>query len=1119
MKLIENFIKSYISRKLKYETFNTLISFILAILSVFLIFIFLEKNAYFNPLIKQKFFSLIYSVIFVFTLFLLLKIIIHKNNIFNNSNYSKIAIELIQKISTKDRIINALQIYSKVDKNDPYSDLTFNAINNLENELKEIDVKQIDFHINKINIYALVSMLLVFTYTINNNIYFNAYNRLINKKIEFTRDIPFSLKLENSDSINHVYKGENLKIIINSKGDSPDKIDFFIKSKNFSKKFEQHKNNNNYQLNLNDIKEESMVWGVYTNDPLLSFNKYSVVTDTLNIKIKKRPEIKKLDVTIIPPDYTNVDQVDHNQSIKQIEILEGSKLKINAVYDKNIKDAYISFNQDSLVKINSTKNSIETIINVLQSFDLELSCTDYENYNSIPINYKIIKLNDMQPQALIKFPETDLKLNDIYDIPLEIEVIDDFGINTVYLEYNINKPYYLTQDTVKYKFIISKDNQSGKRNLLFQYNWIIKNLNLSPGDEIIYWITAHDNKKNKPNIGQSKKLRAYIPSLEDLYFEIEEEQHVIENDFDDMLNSVDDLKSMYDNISKDILKEQSGLEQAQEISSMSQELQQISEKIKNLESTIETIEELNDKNNLINDHLGEKIKKLQNIFKDMLNSDLMNALEELQNSMNKDDFTKSLEQLNNLDFEIDDLETQLDRMIDLFEQVVAEQKLNELLNKIDKMTDFQDKISDKIDKNPKEKNIDPMLNMQKENMLDFDKNLEQARSLSQSIDSNLENDIKNLIENQKSSEINNLLSQMSKDKNKKSMADKSNKIEEELSEIKNELDNLINKYQDKSTLEMLNLFSRIIKNLIDMSYQQEQLITLSKNFKSKKDDVIYDILKDENILMQQYKSVFLQISDLSKKSFHISAETSKTFSQIFVCLSKTIAGFEQGKISEAKKNQLNAMIYMNETVLQLINAMDDMQSSGEASGYSQYLESMEQLMSGQQQINQGMNSLIPMPFGQEQSGQGLMQSLMQQQQQLKNQLEKLIDENSTSPTDMQGDGLGKALDDMDKILEDFRKDQITQESIDRGQQVYRKLLEHKNAAQNRGYDNKWEAKEDEQNQWNQENNAVKNSLSMNLKKLYKTLDEVDNNKNISTENKKIIQEYLKILIDEKINEQ
>ena len=77
------------------------------------------------------------------------------------------------------------------------------------------------------------------------------------------------------------------------------------------------------------------------------------------------------------------------------------------------------------------------------------------------------------------------------------------------------------------------------------------------------------------------------------------------------------------------------------------------------------------------------------------------------------------------------------------------------------------------------------------------------------------------------------------------------------------------------------------------------------------------------------------------------------------------------------------MTFINKTVLQLINAMDQMQSSGEASGYSQYIQSMEQLMSGQSQINQGMNSLIPMPFGQQQTGEGLMQSLMQQQQQLK----------------------------------------------------------------------------------------------------------------------------------------
>tara|TARA_B100000676_G_C18085117_1_gene854393 strand:- start:1090 stop:4452 length:3363 start_codon:yes stop_codon:yes gene_type:complete len=1119
MKLIQNFIKTYINRKLKYQTINTLISFLVVLISFFIILIFIEINAYLNPIIKQKIFSLIYSIIFVFIIFLLLRFYIHKHNIFNNSNYSKVAIELIEKIPTKDRIINALQIYSKYDSKDSYSDLTINAINQLENELKNINVYNISLSIYKKNIYALTILFVIFIAILNFNNFYNAYYRLFNKNKEFHRNIPFSLNLFQAETNNYFYKGDNVKIIVNSKGDSPDKIEFYIKSKNMSKKIDKYKTKQTYELNLNNINEETKVWARYNHESFFPFNKYSLLTDTFYIKIKKRPEIKRLDLIVNPPKYLNIDKINHNPSMKKIEAVEGSKLSIKAIYDKNIKNGYISFNKDSVVNIQSNINEIDTEININSSFDIEIKCTDHDNYESIPINYKVIKINDMAPQAFIKFPKDDFNLKDNMYIPLEVEVFDDFGISFINLKYNINKPYYLIQDTLTYEIPIKKVNELNKKNMNFTYNWKVKNLNLSPGDELIYWITAYDNKENEHNIGLSNKFRAYLPALEELYFEVEEEQEVIEQNFDDMLNSVDELKSMYDDISKDILKEQAGFEQSQEIASMNEELQQISEKIKNLESTIETIEDLNNKNNLINEHLGEKIEKLQNIFQDMLNSDLTKLLDELQNSINEDDFKKSLEQLNNLDFEIDDLESQLDRMINLFEQIVAEQKLNELIKKIDKMSEFQDKISETINQNHNEKNIDPMLNKQKDNLSDFEEKLQQAMDLTQNLDSVTTNKIKNLTDSLQLNTMNDLLEKISNHKNKDSMIENSNKVEKKLDSVKNELNKIIEQYQKKSTLEMLNLFSRIIKNLIDMSYEQEQLMILSMNLKSKKDTMIFNIAKKENILMQQYKSVFLQISDLSNKSFHISTKTSKTFSQIFVYLSKTIAGLEQGKISDSKKNQLKTMTYINETILQLISAMDDMQGSGEASGYSQYLESMEQLMAGQQQINQGMNSLIPMPFGQQQNGNGLMESLMQKQQQLKNQLEQLMDENSTSSTNNQGDGLGKALDDIDKIIEDFKKNKITQESIDRGKQVYRRLLEHKNALQNRGYDDKWEATENIKNEWNKTNIIDQaNSKNKELNKLYKSLDDIDKNQNISNENKKIIQEYLKILINEKIDE-
>jgi hypothetical protein len=351
------------------------------------------------------------------------------------------------------------------------------------------------------------------------------------------------------------------------------------------------------------------------------------------------------------------------------------------------------------------------------------------------------------------------------------------------------------------------------------------------------------------------------------------------------------------------------------------------------------------------------------------------------------------------------------------------------------------------------------------------------------------------------------------------MSKNSKNIENNLIKMTEKLEKIIQDYEKKATIEMLNMYSRIIKNLIDMSYGQEELIQITKNIKSKKDTIISKIASRENILLQQYKNIFTQISDLTKKSFHVSAATSKTFSQIFNNLIKTINAFEQGKIINAKKNQVKVMEYINKTILLLIDAMKNMQSSGEASGYGQYLESMKELMSGQQALNQGMNSLLPMPFGQQPGEEGLMKSLMQQQKNLMNQLENLMDENSFSSSENQGEGLGKALDDMDKIIKDFENNNISQESINRGEQVYKKLLEHENAFKNRGFNETWETEQNNNNNLLNNNlNKIENRNNLELKKLYQTLDELDNNKNITKENKTIIQEYLRILIEEKLNE-
>ena len=234
MKYIQKFIKSYNNKKLKYYSLDVLIKFLSILISISLVIILLEKNAYFNPIIKQKLFNLLGTLSLMFIIFMSFKIIIHKYNLFGNSKNTDLANELIEKISTKDRIVNVLQIYSKTDFSSPYSDLTLNAINQLEEELKNIDVKGIKFSLNKKIIYQLIVLIFTFITLVNIESYSNAFNRLINKNIEFEREFPFSLILNNSKN-NYYYENEKIELIVDSKGEAPNQIFFHIKNKNLLK--------------------------------------------------------------------------------------------------------------------------------------------------------------------------------------------------------------------------------------------------------------------------------------------------------------------------------------------------------------------------------------------------------------------------------------------------------------------------------------------------------------------------------------------------------------------------------------------------------------------------------------------------------------------------------------------------------------------------------------------------------------------------------------------------------------------------------------------------------------------------------------------------------------------
>ena len=244
------------------------------------------------------------------------------------------------------------EIYSKIDFNNKYSDLTINAVNQLEDELKKINISKIKFEIYKYNVYILLILTFIFLSFLNiKKIVMNSIHRLINKN-EIQREVPFSLYFVNSKLDNYFYPNENLKLVVKSYGDVPNKIDFHIKNFNTYKKISSQNADNEYLSKFKwNFQRNNRLGKLTINEPLLPFNKYEILTDTFYIKIKNRPEIKNLDIYFEPPSYTNIEKITHSQSIKNIEILESSVLNIITEFDTDIKNVQLIFNNDSIENI------------------------------------------------------------------------------------------------------------------------------------------------------------------------------------------------------------------------------------------------------------------------------------------------------------------------------------------------------------------------------------------------------------------------------------------------------------------------------------------------------------------------------------------------------------------------------------------------------------------------------------------------------------------------------------------------------------------------------------------------------------------------------------------------
>jgi hypothetical protein len=419
--------------------------------------------------------------------------------------------------------------------------------------------------------------------------------------------------------------------------------------------------------------------------------------------------------------------------------------------------------------------------------------------------------------------------------------------------------------------------------------------------------------------------------------------------------------------------------------------------------------------------------------------------------MEEMDPQKMLDALENFEFDMAAFEEQLDRFIEMFELALAEQKMDEVVKRLEKLVEEQAAIIEELaqDENMDMASLASRERRQEEGFKALEQVMKDAaeamEKLSPEASQQLSDLAKSELTESTGSDLNEARTEM-QNQNQSSASQSAGQAGGGLDEMLEIAQEIQSEFQEDTVDEMLRKFLALIRNLLYISQEQENLVKETEGLRSRSPKLVETAVRQDRILRQNQQFI-IQLTELSRETFHISPQIAGAIGRIKTAMDRTIAKLEQKQTSSAKKEMKKILFGLNEIANLLLESANQMQMSGSGSGMAEFMEKMEQMSQQQQGINQ---STINLPQLGIMAQQQMMEQLQKQQEELKKQLEELLGENRGQ----ESGGLSKANEDMEEVIEDFRRRQVDRRTQERQQRILSRMLDSQKSLTQKDYSEK-----------------------------------------------------------------
>tara|TARA_Y100001970_G_scaffold90730_1_gene114446 strand:- start:6840 stop:10256 length:3417 start_codon:yes stop_codon:yes gene_type:complete len=1064
---IQKYLNSVRSEKIKMDLAGILLILLMIFIGLLIILILLESVFYFSTFYKKLVLSIIGLFALITVLWLVISYIVIRQN--RNKKYSwNYLAKVIGKVifpKNQDTALNAFQIESQINKTQS-KDLANTFIDKIAKKINitapnDIIDKSYLLKIKLITTIVMLTSIIILSISWKQSE--DAFYRWKNFNEEFLAPKPFKLYSQTRNQ--HILGGEKTSVAIISEGGNPDSvllrlvpIQTTLNSRDSS--IIELKTGLNpagfYQFELPELFQDYECNAIVNAKHFYQAWHY-VKSETDTIFVTDRPKLNNFEIKILPPAYSKLSPEILDGSIALVQGLKGSIIKINLESNRILQSCFIKLN-DSVIFFETKENKAtgEFIIKDDSKFSVHL--VDPRGItNRDPIPYHISILPDNFPNIRVIKPEPIITLGNSQIIQYELEIEDDYGFKNLQLAYEIRRPDYLGVEPYISMFIIPELSQDTVKQII-KTHWNLSDLMLMPDDEVHYHFELSDNDEiSGPKKTISNTFIAKVPSLSDLYAKLEQEEENINEQISESIDDLIVLKNEINNMELDILKTEDELkwEEKQRVQEIIDEAKNELNKMKDISDAIESLMEQSEKHELFNPDLMGKFKELSTLLKNIIPQSLLNNLNKTQSSLEEMDLQSLKKALENMSSNISEIESELDRYIDIFKRLQVEQKLTEIKNRIEKLVQQKDKLDrdiESFDNTSDEKRIWQEELRGLEELANIKNEIQEASELikpfSQKSSTRLDELKNNSDYNLASKNIEKTISDL-KNKNIKSARFSSQSSLNNLNNIQKELASIQQEFQNETVSVMAEKLEKIMRDVLFLSKKQEQLreetLSLSRN-----SSMLKEMANRQQIIQDQLNQTINQMIDLSKETFSITPQIGKSIGKANNSIEQTKSNITNRDIRKASQNQNQAMEGLNSAALNLFQSIQQMQSSGSASGFEQFLKMMQQMAGQQQGLNQqGMN--LNMEQLSSDAQRQILQSMLNGQKNIQKTLQELIKEIRQSGKQQGNGDLSGIAKDMEEVISDLSKYRYNRKTKEKQRRILSRMLDSQTSLSQRGY--------------------------------------------------------------------